>query len=146
MAVSNPNDCWHINLETKALFDINEVYGLQKYQCIKYDNEDDSMYILANKHEGKIGVFLLNINGYKPVIHKYLVKWTNKLDIGDTNIYILRNKERHYKEIVICYKTIFINIFNIMVLDIHHQSDQTMMYRHESFQLWESETKGLLIQ
>jgi hypothetical protein len=78
------------------------------------------MYILANKHDEKLGVYLLNINGFRPYVHKFLVKWTNKLDIADTNIYILRNHERKYKEIVICYKTIFINIFNIMVLDIHY--------------------------
>ena len=88
---------------------------------------------------------MLKISSQNPFEHTYLIKWKKKLDIGDVNIYILRNLERRYKEIVISYKTIYINVYNILVLDTYHKSNQPIMYRHESFQLWESQVQGCLI-
>ena len=48
---------------------------------------------------------------------RFIVRWGRKLDIGDTNIFNLRDEVKGYKEIVISYKTIYINVYNIMVLD-----------------------------
>ena len=62
----------------------------------------------------------------------------NKLDIGVTNIYInIRSDES--RELIISFKTIFINTYTIFVLDITTEENKTLLYRHESFQLWESE-------
>lgn len=49
------------------------------------------------------------------------------------------------KELVISYKTIYINTYNVMVMDISVDGDQSILFRHESFQLWESESSGLLL-
>ena len=76
---------------------------------------------------------------------QFLIKWKNKLDIGDPNIYVLRNKQKGLKELIVSYKTIFINTYNVIVMDISVNDEQTMIFRHESFQLWESECMGLLL-
>lgn len=62
---------------------------------------------------------------------------------------MLRNKEQNYKEIIVCYKTIYINTYNINVIDISQIKGTTQMphiiFRHRSFQLWESGITGLLL-
>ena len=76
---------------------------------------------------------------------KFLIKWKNKLDIDDTNIYVLRNIEKGIKEIIISYKTIFINTFNVVVMDISADAEKSIIFRHEGFQLWESNITGFLL-
>jgi hypothetical protein len=53
----------------------------------------------------------------KPKNYKFLIMWKNKLDIGDASIYIFKSKER-YKELILSFKTIFINAYNVFVMDI----------------------------
>jgi hypothetical protein len=67
------------------------------------------------------------------------------LDIDDCHINILKDNKEGYKEVVVSYKTIFVNIYTILVLDLNHKSGQPLMYRHESFQLWESPSYGTLL-
>ena len=76
---------------------------------------------------------------------RFFIKYKNKLDIGDADIYILRSKKNRLKEIVISYKTIYINTFNVLVMDISARStEKSIIFKHESFQLWESEINGFL--
>ena len=46
-------------------------------------------------------------------------------------------------EMVVCYKSIFINIFTIFVINVDHQSQDdtfsgTVVYRFEAFHIWET--------
>lgn len=51
------------------------------------------------------------------------------------------------REIVIGYKSIYINVYTIVVLDITSaDSEQTIIFSHEAFQLWESAISGLFLQ
>jgi hypothetical protein len=74
-----------------------------------------------------------------------IINWQDKLFIGDVDIHVLRDPVNCHKEIVISYKTSNINLYTILVLDLHHSSNQPIMYRHESFQLWESCVSGILL-
>ena len=47
---------------------------------------------------------------------------------------------------IVSYKTIYINTFTILVLDITLETTKTLLFRHESFQLWESEVFGILLE
>jgi len=80
-----------------------------------------------------------------PTKSKFLIKWKNKLDIGDPNIFVMRNYAKKLKELIISYKTIFINTYNVVCMDISVEDEQTLIFRHESFQLWESESSGFLL-
>jgi len=58
---------------------------------IIFDTDEDDFYLLANKYREKLGFFVLKIPEINPLNGKFLIKWKNKLDIGDTNIQVLRN-------------------------------------------------------
>ena len=45
-----------------------------------------------------------------------MIKWKNKLDIGDAHIQLLRRD--NLEEVIISYKQIYINTYNIMCMDI----------------------------
>ena len=118
--------------------DLDELYDIGAMKEIIYDFEDSVFYILANKFEEKLGFFILRMNEKDPADFKFLTKWKNKLDIGDANIFVLRHsnkdKSQHYKELVISYKTIYINTYNVTVMDISSKDNsQTTLFRHESF-------------
>ena len=102
-------------------------------------NEDSGhFYIVANKFDEKLGFFIIRFNDNNPNDHKFLTKYKNKLDLGDCNLYVL-NHGANYKELVISFKTIYINTYNVTIMDISSEgSDTHTLYRHESFQLWES--------
>jgi hypothetical protein len=72
------------------------------------------------------------------------MKLKNKLDIGDATVAV-NSRSSVSKELVIAYKTIYINTFTIIVLDISHESDKNLLFRHESFQLWESDIIGIML-
>lgn len=80
-----------------------------------------------------------------PTKSKFLINFNNKLDIGDANITILRNRTKNIKEIVIGFKTIFLNTYSLFVMDISGNEEHNLVFRHEGFQLWESECFGLLL-
>jgi hypothetical protein len=46
----------------------------------------------------------------------YLISWTNKMDFADCSLFMM--KENGQKALVICYKSIGINTFNVFVIDI----------------------------
>jgi len=68
-------------------------------KCLQHD--DGEFYILANKRQGKLGYFLLSMDERRPIVTNkrgddelngdLIVNWGNKLDIGDANMYVLRN-------------------------------------------------------
>jgi len=93
---------------------------------------------------------LVRMSDKNPDDFKFLTKWKNKLDLGDASINVIRHanrdKTQQYKELIISYKTIYINTFNVTVMDISDiNSEQTTLFRHESFQLWESEARGFML-
>jgi len=105
--------------------------------------DDSFFYVLANKRYGRLGYFLLMINVNNPEEECiYLIQWVNKLDIGNCDMYILNEAcEQHVgseeasHSIVVSYKCIGVNTFNIFVFDLE---SKLIKYWHESYQLWES--------
>ena len=84
-----------------------------------YDREEKFFYLLANKYDEKLGLFILRFHEKNPQVHSsFFFKWKNKLDIADANITIVHNEVKKYKELVVSYKTIFINTYNVIVVDI----------------------------
>ena len=72
-----------------------------------------------------------------PKKYNFFVKYKTKLDISDADIAIVRNEKERFKELIVSYKTINENTFNIFIVDISGV-EPIPLYRHESFQLWES--------
>jgi hypothetical protein len=95
-------------------------------------------YLLANKFRDNLGLFMLRISEEDPNDYKFLIKISNKLDIADADIFVLRNKERKFKELVVSFKTIFVNTYSIFVIDISNSKSQDngglrTLFQHESF-------------
>lgn len=143
----------YINIKDKDMhqeIDIDEEFKISAIMEIIYDEDDKVFYILTNKYEEKLGFFVIKFKEENPMVKSFLIKWKNKLDIGDTNINVLRTENT--KEVIISFKTININTYNLMVMDISKDSTskdekekKTIIFRHESFQLWESKITGMLL-
>ena len=73
-----------------------------------------------------------------------MLKWKNKLDIADADVNIVRNHRKKFKELVISFKTIFMNTYNVQVIDISSDTEK-ILFRHECFQLWESQITGFYL-
>lgn len=103
-------------------------------------------YIVCNKYYEKLGFFVLKINPFNPSEVSFYVKWKNKLDINDCTIAILRDKESGLKELILSFKIIYINMYSLFAVDISvEETDESIIFRHESFQVWESQSAGMLL-
>lgn len=69
----------------------------------------------------------------------------DKLDVGDANIYISKDTLNNTKELIISYKSIYLNTLNTVIFNISNSEDIDIIFWHESFQLWETKVMGLLL-
>ena len=56
-------------------------------------------------------------------------------------MYVLQDEESERTELIITYKTIYVNIYTINVINI---KNEMLIFRHESACLWESSVSGFL--
>ena len=73
---------------------------------------------MSNKLDEKLGFFVFTLQENDPYMARFMIKYKNKLDIGDTDIYVMRMPMHGVKELIISYKTIYINTYNVIVMDI----------------------------
>ena len=85
---------------------------------IVYDHEFHCFFIMANKYKHKLGLFVIKLEEENPEKPHFLLKLKNKLDIGDADIEVHKCPEKGYKELIISYKTIYLNSYNVTVIDI----------------------------
>lgn len=116
--VSTQQECIYVNTELNKQVDMDEAFLIKDIKFVKYDNDDNSFYILCNKYKEKLGFYLLKTDADRPLKHRFIIKWKNKLDIEDTNVFKLLDSNRGYKELCVSYKSIYINTYSIMVIDI----------------------------
>lgn len=122
-------------MKTNKSIDLDEKYHVKAIKQVVYDYEDQVFYLMANRYKDKLGFFCVVFHEDNPDDYHFLIKIKNKLDIADANIYVLRNMEKMYKELVLSYKTIYLNTYNITVLDISKpdEKNENAVFRHESF-------------
>jgi len=117
--VASLNDGLWYNQKKDEEIDLDEHYKIDLIKNIVYDEEDKVFYFLCNKKREDIGFFLIKFNELNPLKKEDLTMWKHKLDIGDCNIYVTRGidqvSKKYYKELVIAYKTIYINTYNVYV-------------------------------
>ena len=91
-----------------------------------YDEEYKEFYFLANKRHGFIGFYLIKFSEDDPMNYEFVTMWAHKLDIDNANMYILRGLENgtRYKELVVGYKTIYINTYTLWVTDLGGESQE----------------------
>lgn len=127
--------------------DLDEEFDISAMKDIIYNEHDEHFYVMANKLENSLGFYLIKFHEDNPVNQEnsFLMRYKNKLEIGDCRIRVMHDEEHGYKELVISYKTIYINTYTVHVMDLTCE-DQPTIFRHESFQLWESESRGILLR
>jgi hypothetical protein len=87
--ISSPEESQFVNLSTNEQTDIDAIYNITMIRGILYDRNERQYYILANKHFELLGFYIIKVSEQDPSDFVFLIKWTNKLDIGDPNLYIL---------------------------------------------------------
>jgi hypothetical protein len=142
--ISNKEDTRHINVGTKTETDITRGCGVTAILKIIYDPEDKKFFIMANKCD-YLGLYIVKLDALNPQESCFIIKWQSKLLNGDGNMIIFRNKQRGLKELIVSYKTIYILTYNLILLDITTENDPSMIFRHESFQLFESDCSGFFL-
>ena len=93
-------------------------------------------YLLANRNHGVIGFFLMKFPVDHPHNVERLTMWKHNLDIDNASMFISKgnNEKKKYRELVIGYKTIFINTYTVVCKDLsENKSLGAVLYKHESF-------------
>lgn len=137
-----------VNLDTKERFNLDKINEISDIKEIIYDSDDRAFYIMANRHKFELGIYLLKIYQDKPSEKsEFLIRWNTKMNIGDVNFYIMRDDKKNLKELIVSYLTIYENSHNVIVMDISDTISEKkhMIFRHESFHLWEQQITGLLL-
>jgi len=151
--VTSLADILYVNMDEKNAdkreVDFDDKENISSIQNIKAD--DTHFYVLANKKHAKLGFYLFSVDINAPEKDSsYYINWNNKLDIGNCDLHLMREKIMGGEEgetkncIVVSYKCIGINTFNVFVIDLD-KNNKLIRYWHEGYQLWESPVKGFLL-
>jgi hypothetical protein len=129
------------------IIDMKEIFEVERVKQILTVDGEDWIYVLANKYQKELGVFLFRfkVDAFGEPTIDFLYTWRVQLEIGDASIDMFEGdgkaseKNFNYKEMILSFKTAFNNTFNIFVLDMSkEESENRVVFRHESFQMWES--------
>ena len=138
--VTSAADMLYVDIVNKREVDIDEQEGIASIQNILYHK--GRFFVLANKRDSRLGYYLLSLDADDPENGaEYLIQWSHKLDIGNCDLQILT--EGDSESIVVSYKSIGINTYNVFVIDLNNA--KLIKYWHEGYQLWESPVKGFLL-
>ena len=68
--------------------DLDSFCPIEAIRQTCYDSDEKRFYIVCNKYEEKLGffIFIVDENDPAPEEPQFLVKWKNKLDIGDCQV------------------------------------------------------------
>ena len=146
MVVASADDGLYINVKDQKEVDIDELFGIGLIKNIAFESETREFYVLANRSGVKLGFYMLRFHETDIYKFKFVINYANKLDMGDATIYV-NYRDNGCREMIIGYKSIYINIYTIVVMDLTAtESDTTVIFSHESFQLWESGIFGLFLK
>jgi hypothetical protein len=101
--IASSKDALYFSMSSKDKYelDIDDTFDLAEIKCILYHKE--KFYLLANKHNSKLGYFLLEFDSNLAELSpnkeeaqdhfRYIIKWVNKLNIGDAGLEVLERIE-----------------------------------------------------
>jgi hypothetical protein len=138
-----------VDLKEKTDIDLYDLFNITYAVNMIFDREEECFYILSNRQSSSIGFFLVKFFAVNPGKYKFITMWRHLLEVGDANMSISKGMDSHgvwYKELIVGYKTIFINTYNIVVIDLAKDGEKMgTLQRFESFQLWESKCSSILL-
>lgn len=108
-----------MDIDKKEEIDLDEQEGISSIQNIVADKS--TFYILANKRDYRLGIYIFSIDMNNPTEPaNYLLNWANKMDIADCDLNLMTITKGKFikKSLVVSYKSIGINTFNVNVIDL----------------------------
>ena len=148
-------DGWHYNATSRRFMDIDLLYSIDCIKEIGHDCEEKCFYILANRHNDRYGIFLIRFKEDEPQNYSFIMKIGNSLEIEDCDIQIFTSHQSHseddgghgksLKELIVSYKSIYVNNFTIFVMDMT-TSEHLTIFKHISPQQWESKIYGMFLR
>ena len=144
--VASDEHCNYIDLKTRNEVFIDEELGAESIKGIVHFEEDKQFYIVCNQMNSELGFYLIKFDEQNPQNHKILTALVTRLELDNVSLFISQGSHKNgeiFKELVIGYKTMFINTYNTIIQDL---TDGTILFKHEAFQLWESECCGVLCE
>ena len=133
MVVSTHFDVLYVDIKRKIEVDIDDLFHIADMKSVI--NYNKKFYILANKLCGTLGYFLLSIDENDPADSaQFLVNYKTKLEIGDAKMFLSETANKDL-QLIISFKSIYINTFNVIVVDI---KSERIKYRYECYHLWET--------
>ena len=131
--VASKDDGIYCNFKTKKQLDLDDLYQISNICEIIHDEEEGNFYMLVNKHKGMLGLFLIQMDEANPgTMYQFFLKYNSKLNVGDASISIIRNPKKNTKELLVGYKTIFMNTYTVHVINIS-QADKFTIFQHLDF-------------
>ena len=118
--------------------DLDDEIGINWLKDVIYDEDSDNFFILANKLQGRKGIYLVMVRQdeiSKECQIEFLLRFSTDLEIGDCNVFISKDPALGIKEVLLSYKTIYLNTLSVMCIDIASKA-MNLVFLHESFQLW----------
>ena len=155
--VNSSQDVLYVDIEEKLEIDLDEREKISIILNIVKSSDDEHFYIMANKKNEMLGYYLFDVSINHPLEEsRYLINWNNKLNISDVDMQMLEedyifdpnetksfvnNTRRNHTlddddpnkksdSIVISYKAIGINTYNVFVIDL---KTRLIKYWHEGF-------------
>lgn len=80
-----------------------------------------------------LGFYLIQFDEQNPKNHKVLTALVTRLELENVSLFISQGSHKNgeiFKELVIGYKTMFINTYNTIIQDL---TDGTILFKHEAF-------------
>lgn len=118
MITATEDDAIYMNIMAKSEEDLDDLYSLASLKECAFDEDDKTFYLIANQYKGLYGTFIFNLNSHDPKNYRVVYANSHRLEIDNVALHIMRNKEKLTKELVVGYKSIFLNKYTTLVLDI----------------------------
>jgi hypothetical protein len=64
--VASATNGLHYDVKNNRFIDIDKLYGISEIKEITYDDEDKTFYIMANRCNEKLGIFLIRLDEKRP--------------------------------------------------------------------------------
>ena len=119
--LTSSQDCLYVDIEKKIEIDLDDREEVANIQAIHAC--DEFFYVFANKKSDRLGYYFFSINIERPEEDiDYFINWTNKLDIACCDLNVLKEwcpaRQKYLKSIIMSFKSIGINTYNVVVIDI----------------------------
>lgn len=128
---------WYNEITDKEI-DLDEIYDVNDIKQIVFDKDEGQFYFLTNLKQGKLGFFLTRFSEKDPRDKSDITLLNTRLNIDEVKLEIIRSYDpvkKHYnKELVIGFKTIYINTYTVWAYDLSSSLDErSFLYIHERF-------------